>query len=236
MLAAPGRDARGRSGWGQPCLGCPLEGRRRTTFPGREPKREQARAERPAILPVPRQDGERSERIWSAAQRATATRRGACEKSFPCRIRILARRLHPATEIIDGGGGVRTESENGVVGRRGQAYPTGILQGARTAKRGEETMATRETFRDFLRRIRCGDEEAAAELVRLYEPIIRREVRLRMNDPTLVALFNSADFCQSVLRSFFVRAALGQYDLSGPRDLRNLLVRMAHNKVAGRVR
>ena len=38
-------------------------------------------------------------------------------------------------------------------------------------------------FAEFLRRIRSGDEAAAEELVRLYEPLIRREVRLRVCFP-----------------------------------------------------
>jgi len=38
------------------------------------------------------------------------------------------------------------------------------------------------SFADFLDRIRAGDEQAAAELVRQYEPVIRREVRLRLHD------------------------------------------------------
>ena len=35
------------------------------------------------------------------------------------------------------------------------------------------------TFADFIRRIRAGDDRAAQELVERYEPVIRREVRLR---------------------------------------------------------
>jgi DNA-directed RNA polymerase specialized sigma24 family protein len=41
------------------------------------------------------------------------------------------------------------------------------------------------------------------------------------------------DICQSVLASFFVRAALGQYELETPEQLLRLLVTMARNKVAG---
>lgn len=91
-------------------------------------------------------------------------------------------------------------------------------------------------FADFMRRIRDRDEEAAAQLVAQYEPIIRREVRMRLTDPRLYRLFDSTDVCQSVLRSFFVRAAAGQYDLHQPDDLRKLLVAMAQNKVASRAR
>src|ERR1700730_3147059 len=95
-------------------------------------------------------------------------------------------------------------------------------------------MANESGFTEFLRRIRSGDEEAAAELVRRYEPLIRREVRMRLTDPRLCRLFDSGDICQSVLLSFFVRAATGQYRLEQPRDLRNLLVAMAQNKLVSR--
>jgi RNA polymerase sigma-70 factor (ECF subfamily) len=91
-------------------------------------------------------------------------------------------------------------------------------------------------FLDFLRRLRSGDPDAAAALVREYEPLIRREVRLRLTDPRLHRLFDSADISQSVLRSFFARAAAGLYELARPQDLGNLLVAMAHNKVASKAR
>src|SRR5438128_6670216 len=91
-------------------------------------------------------------------------------------------------------------------------------------------------FAEFLRRIRGGDQEAAAELVRQYEPFIRREVRLRLEDRRLCRVFDSMDVCQSVLASFFVRTAAGQYDLERPEQLVKLLVRMARNKVVSAAR
>ncbi|HEX5269054.1 MAG TPA: sigma-70 family RNA polymerase sigma factor [Gemmataceae bacterium] len=97
-------------------------------------------------------------------------------------------------------------------------------------------MSQRNSFIDFLRRVRAGDEGAAVELVRLYEPAIRREVRLRLTDPAVTRLVDSVDVCQSVLRSFFVRARAGQYDLDSPADLLRLLVRMARNKAINQAR
>jgi RNA polymerase sigma-70 factor (ECF subfamily) len=97
-------------------------------------------------------------------------------------------------------------------------------------------MSDDASFPDFLTRLRAGDEQAAAELVSRYGPLIRCEVRLRMTDPRLGRLFDSVDVCQSVLASFFVRAAAGQYDLGRPEDLLGLLVRMARNKVASLAR
>jgi RNA polymerase sigma-70 factor (ECF subfamily) len=97
-------------------------------------------------------------------------------------------------------------------------------------------MSDSDTFADFIRRIRAGDDQAAAELVRLYEPLIRREVRLHLEDQRLCRLFDSMDVCQSVLASFFVRAAAGQYDLDQPEQLVKLLARMTRNKVASAAR
>jgi RNA polymerase sigma factor (sigma-70 family) len=93
-----------------------------------------------------------------------------------------------------------------------------------------------ETIRALLQRVRGGDGPAAAELVRRYEPEIRRAVRVRLTDPRLRRVLDSLDVCQSVLGNFFVRVAGGQYDLEQPRDLLRLLVAMARNKVLDHVR
>jgi len=93
-------------------------------------------------------------------------------------------------------------------------------------------MDEQQSFADLLRRIRRGDEDAAAEIVRLYEPEIRREVRLRLGDPRLRRVFDSMDICQSVLASFFLRMNTGQYDLGQPEQLLKLLLAMTRNKVA----
>jgi RNA polymerase sigma-70 factor (ECF subfamily) len=91
-------------------------------------------------------------------------------------------------------------------------------------------------FSDFIRRVRRGDEQAAAELVERYGPAIRRVVRVRLRDPRLHRLFESGDICQSVFASFFVRTALGQYDLESPDQLLKLLAAIARNKLAGQAR
>jgi RNA polymerase sigma-70 factor (ECF subfamily) len=91
-------------------------------------------------------------------------------------------------------------------------------------------------FADFIRRIRAGDDQAARELVRLYEPVIRREVRLRLRDLRLASRFDWTDICQSVMASFFVRAAAGQYDLEQPDHLLRLLVVMTRHKLTQQVR
>jgi RNA polymerase sigma-70 factor (ECF subfamily) len=88
------------------------------------------------------------------------------------------------------------------------------------------------SFGEFIRRVRSGDERASVEFVRRYEPAIRRAIRLRLRDPRLRRLVESVDVCQSVFASFFVRAALGQYELEGPERLIGLLSVIARNKVA----
>src|SRR5204862_4770208 len=97
-------------------------------------------------------------------------------------------------------------------------------------------MPDQDSFADFIRRIRAGDGEAAAELVRRYEPLVRREVRLHLEDRRLARLFDADDVCQSVLARFFIRAAGGQYDLDQPDQLPRLLARMARNKLASAAR
>jgi RNA polymerase sigma-70 factor (ECF subfamily) len=97
-------------------------------------------------------------------------------------------------------------------------------------------MPEAQSFAEFIRRIRAGDEEAAAELVRLYEPAVRLEVRLRLGERGLRRVFDSMDISQSVMASFFVKAASGQYELGSPQSLLKLLVAMARNKLAFQVR
>ena len=64
-----------------------------------------------------------------------------------------------------------------------------------------------EEFRLLLRAFAPGDAEAAARLVREYEPSIRRFVHIRLADAHLRRRSsNSMDVCQSVLANFFVPA------------------------------
>ena len=93
-----------------------------------------------------------------------------------------------------------------------------------------------EPFDTLIARIRAGEERAATDLVRRYEPEIRREVRFILRDPFLRRSFDSMDICQSVMGSFFLRAALGEYDLDRSEDLIRLLIRMTRNKVVDATR
>jgi len=87
------------------------------------------------------------------------------------------------------------------------------------------------SFRELVHRVRQRDERAAADLVRLYEPVIRVAIRVRLTELGMRRLFDSMDVCQSVLANFFVRAASGQFDLEQPGQLVKLLVTMARNRL-----
>jgi RNA polymerase sigma factor (sigma-70 family) len=92
-------------------------------------------------------------------------------------------------------------------------------------------MSEEQSFRELIRRVRAGDAEASTQLVRRYEPAIRLAVHVRLTDPRLRRILDSMDICQSVLVSFFMRAASGQYELETPEQLLKLLTTMARNKV-----
>lgn len=94
----------------------------------------------------------------------------------------------------------------------------------------------KEVFANFIRQVRLGDQQAAEELVRLYEPLVRRELRIKMTDRRMARLFDTVDVCQSIWSSFFARAAAGQYDLNNSQQLAKLLVTMARNKLATQAR
>jgi RNA polymerase sigma-70 factor (ECF subfamily) len=110
-----------------------------------------------------------------------------------------------------------------------------LVQSSKNPHR-EIAVTDEQEFVDWMARVRAGDDKAAEQLVRKYERHIRVAVRVRLTDPGLRRLFDSLDVCQSVLNSFFLRAAAGQFDLARPEDLIGLLVRMAQNKLAMQAR
>lgn len=94
----------------------------------------------------------------------------------------------------------------------------------------EPTAFADNPFVAYVSRLRNGDQLALEELVERYTPVIRLEARMRLRSAHLRAVLDSMDICQSVLKSFFLRAAAGQFDIDRPEDLRRLLVKMACNK------
>ncbi|MCR9199890.1 MAG: sigma-70 family RNA polymerase sigma factor [Planctomycetaceae bacterium] len=90
---------------------------------------------------------------------------------------------------------------------------------------------TDQPFPTLFAQVRGGDPAAAEQLVRMYEPEIRRVVRVRLTDSRLRRMVDSVDICQSVLAGFFVRTAAGQYDPQTPEEMLRLLVTMAKNRI-----
>lgn len=90
-------------------------------------------------------------------------------------------------------------------------------------------------FQELIQRVRDRDEEAARELTVRYEKAIRRVVRIHLRDPRMRRVMDSMDVCQSVLTSFFVRTALGEYELNTPEQLISLLTTITKNKVVNQV-
>ena len=85
-------------------------------------------------------------------------------------------------------------------------------------------------LRQFLARIRDGDEEAARELLRLYEAKVRLVVRRQL--PRLLrSRFDSQDFVQSIWGSFFRRIKASPTELESTQNLVGFLARAARNKV-----
>jgi RNA polymerase sigma factor (sigma-70 family) len=92
-------------------------------------------------------------------------------------------------------------------------------------------MSEEASFRDLLRRVRAGDQDAARVLALRFEPDIRRAAHGPLHDLRLRNLLDSMDICQAVLAEFFVRAADGQFELAEPEELLKLFVTMARNQV-----
>ncbi len=91
-----------------------------------------------------------------------------------------------------------------------------------------------DDFRELMRRIQEGSEDAAWELVEQYGEAIRRAVRRALNK-RLRSKFDSLDFVQLVWSSFFrARDKLDRFNRR--EELAAFLVTMARNKVGMEVR
>ena len=99
-------------------------------------------------------------------------------------------------------------------------------------------MLSDEIFQQLMNRVQAGDRDAAAELIRHFEPEIRLEVRvrLRVQDARMRRLFDSMDISQSVMASFFSGVAVGRFQPKHPKQLLGLLATMARNKLLDEVR
>lgn len=92
------------------------------------------------------------------------------------------------------------------------------------------------SFSDLIQRIRGGDSDAAAQLIRQYEADLRIIARIRLRSAGLRQALDSMDICQSVLGNFFFRAAGGEFELETPDQVLKLLSAMVRNRVIDVVR
>lgn len=97
-------------------------------------------------------------------------------------------------------------------------------------------MEVNADFRDLIRKVREGDEQAATQLVHFYQDHVRRAIRVRFMTTKLRRTLDSTDICQSVLLNFFMKVAEGNYDLNTPDELIKLLCTMAKNKIVDKTR
>jgi RNA polymerase sigma factor (sigma-70 family) len=97
-------------------------------------------------------------------------------------------------------------------------------------------MTAQEQFQDLIRRVRAGEQEAATALVRHFEPLVHKPIRLFLNNFQLHRVLDVADISQTILANFFTRAAAGEFQVDDADQLLRLLVTMARNKVRDEAR
>lgn len=86
------------------------------------------------------------------------------------------------------------------------------------------------SFRSLVQRARAGDDDAAAELLRAFEPEVRTMVRVRL--PRLLRpQFDSLDFVQAVWKSVVSAWDQPDHDFENAGHFRGFLAGVAQNKV-----
>ena len=88
----------------------------------------------------------------------------------------------------------------------------------------------RVSARELLQRLREGEPSAANQIYQRYSERLWRLAEKEIGD-RLRRRVGPEDVLQSVFRTFFVRAAKGEYSIDHSLALHNLLARMTHNKV-----
>jgi RNA polymerase sigma factor (sigma-70 family) len=99
-------------------------------------------------------------------------------------------------------------------------------------------MSSADDFAVLVEKVRGGDEDAARDLFERYHKVLIRTVKMRLDNTILQAQVDVADIVQTVFKSLFVRLRLKeeQYDLADEKNLINLILRMAHNKLTAKQR
>jgi RNA polymerase sigma factor (sigma-70 family) len=101
-------------------------------------------------------------------------------------------------------------------------------------------MADQDEFLNLIIRVRSGDQDAAAELVRQLEPFVMRVVRFELRtrgpqDPIRHDV-GSMDVFQSVMASLFKGLKQERFKLTSPEKLRGLLRTMIQFNIVSKAR
>jgi RNA polymerase sigma-70 factor (ECF subfamily) len=88
-----------------------------------------------------------------------------------------------------------------------------------------------EEFGALLARARAGEEDALAQLARMYEPEVRIVAHVRLG-PALRPYLDTLDLVQTVHRSLMLGLRHNKFDISGPDKLIALALTMVRRKVA----
>lgn len=91
-------------------------------------------------------------------------------------------------------------------------------------------------FQSLIERARKRDQQAAAELVRVFSHGLQVSVRHRLNQWRLQQVLDPEDITQAVLAEFFDRLARGELSFEDPAHAGRFLSRIARNRVLDEVR
>ena len=100
----------------------------------------------------------------------------------------------------------------------------------------EDGVTRYSDFQELIRCVRTGDQGAATELVRRFEPEIHKSIRVFWINFRLQRIMDMSDISQSVLATFFRRAAAGDFQVDDAEQLLRLLSTMARNEVRDEAR
>src|SRR5579884_1468394 len=96
-------------------------------------------------------------------------------------------------------------------------------------------MSTQE-FKELFLAAQRGDQAATEELLRQYEPYLRRVIQLRLTDPRLRRVFDTMDIYQSVAAVFLERVGMESEKFTSVEKMRNYLVTMVLRKILTKAR
>lgn len=88
-----------------------------------------------------------------------------------------------------------------------------------------------DSFHLWLERVLSGDQQAATELVRRFEPRLLLTIRNRLAQFRISRMVDPRDISQTVFGCFFSRAAASQLAIRSAEHLEALLGTMARNRV-----